>query len=62
MFICIKKKKKKKIPHSSTQNKTCPSDVNVSLNSETKHYSRLLVECCTTGITQCYKIRMTFYV
>jgi hypothetical protein len=53
--------KKKKRPH-STQNKTCPSDVNVSLNSETKLCSRLLVDCCTFGITQCYKIRMTFYI
>jgi hypothetical protein len=43
---------KKKLPY-STQNKTwCPSDVNVSLNSETNLCSRLLVDCCTFGITQ----------
>jgi hypothetical protein len=42
---------KKKLPH-STQNKTCLSEVNVSLNSETKLCSRLIVDCCTFGITQ----------
>jgi hypothetical protein len=42
-FICIKKKKKKKRLY-DTQNKTCPSDVNVSLNSETKLCNRLLVD------------------
>jgi hypothetical protein len=42
---------KKKLPH-STQNKTCPSDVNVSLNSETKRCSRLLVDCFTFAIIQ----------
>jgi hypothetical protein len=47
--------KKKKIPH-STQYKTCSSDLNISLNSETKLCSRLLVDCCTFGIIQCYKI------
>jgi hypothetical protein len=52
---------KKKLPH-KTENKTCPSDVNVSLNSETKLCSRLIVDSCTFGITQCYKIRTTFYV
>jgi hypothetical protein len=51
-FICIKKKK---LPR-STQKKTCPSDVNVCLNSETKLFNWLLVDCCTFGITQCYKI------
>jgi hypothetical protein len=56
------KKKKKKCPD-STQNKTCPSDLNIFLNSETKLYSRLLVNYCTFGITQCYKLsRATFYV
>jgi hypothetical protein len=52
MTICIKKKK---LPH-STQNKMYPLNVNVSLNSETKLFSRLLVDCCTFGITQYYKI------
>jgi hypothetical protein len=48
---------KKKNNHiGNTQNKMCPSDVNVSLNSKTKLGSRLLVDCCTFGITQCYKI------
>jgi hypothetical protein len=35
-------KKKKKRPD-STQNKTCPSDLNIFLNSETKLCCRLLV-------------------
>jgi hypothetical protein len=54
LVICIKKKKKK-LSH-STKNKMCPLDVNVSLNFETKLCSQLLVDCCTFGITQCYKI------
>jgi hypothetical protein len=44
-------KKKKKLQH-STQNKTCPSDVNESLSLETKLCSWLLVDCYTFGITQ----------
>jgi hypothetical protein len=51
-LYALKKKRKMTI---YTQNKTCPSDVNVSLNSETKLRSRLLVGCCTFSITQCYK-------
>jgi hypothetical protein len=56
MQLCALKKKKK-LPH-STQNKTCSSDVNVSLNSETTFCSQLLVDCCTLceNIIQCYKI------
>jgi hypothetical protein len=42
---------KKKLSH-RTQNKTCPSEINVSLNSETKLCSRLLVECGSFVITQ----------